>query len=230
VSLSQELAARRKTPAILYFVARITRFDEGGVRGFLHWPDAPSGEGLVITHGAGSNCAAPLLMETAEAACAAGITVLRCDLPFRQRRAYGPPSPPHATADRAGLRNAVATLHGVVPGPVFLGGHSYGGRQSSILAAEEHGAAAGLLLLSYPLHPPGKPQQLRTQHFPNLRTPALFIQGTRDSFATPEELCAAVASIPAPTRCLLIEGAGHDLGRGRVDFPSAWRQLREWIA
>jgi hypothetical protein len=211
-------------------VARITRFDEGGVRGFLHWPDAPSGEGLVITHGAGSNCAAPLLMETAEAACATGLTVLRCDLPFRQRRAYGPPSPPHATADRAGLSNAVATLHRLVPGPVFLGGHSYGGRQSSILAAEEHGAAAALLLLSYPLHPPAKPQQLRTQHFPNLRTPALFIQGTRDSFATPEELAAAVASIPAPTRCLLIEGAGHDLGRGRVDFSSAWQQLREWIA
>ena len=214
---------------MLWFVARITEFKEGGVRGFLHWPEKPSGEGLVITHGAGSNCAAPLLMETAEAACAAGLTVLRCDLPFRQRRAYGPPSPPHATADRAGLRNAVATVHGMVPGPVFLGGHSYGGRQSSILAAEEHGAAAALLLLSYPLHPPSRPQQLRTQHFPSLRTPALFIQGTRDSFATPAELSAAVASIPAPTRCVLIEGAGHELGRGRIDFPDVWQQLREWI-
>ena len=142
---------------MLWFVARITEIKEGGVRGYLHWPDKPSGEGLVITHGAGSNCAAPLLMEAAEAACAAGLTVLRCDLPFRQRRAYRPPSPPHAAADRAGLRNAVATLHSIVAGPVFLGGHSYGGRQSSILAAEEHSVAAALLLLSYPLHPPAKP-------------------------------------------------------------------------
>jgi predicted alpha/beta-hydrolase family hydrolase len=215
---------------MLWVVAGITEFNEGGVRGFLHWPDEPSGEGLVITHGAGSNCAAPLLIETATAASMAGFTVLRCDLPFRQRRSHGPPSPSFAEADRAGLRNAVATMHSIVSGPVFLGGHSYGGRQSSMLAAEEHGAAAALLLLSYPLHPPARPQQLRTQHFPSLRTPALFIQGTRDSFATPAELSTAIASIAAPTRCVLIEGAGHDLGRGRVDFPSAWQQLREWAA
>ena len=82
-------------------MARIREFNEGGVRGFLHWPGEPSGEGFVITHGAGSNCGAPLLMEAAESACAAGITVLRCDLPFRQRRAFGPPSPSLAAADRA---------------------------------------------------------------------------------------------------------------------------------
>ena len=91
---------------MLWFVARITEINEGGVRGFLHWPDAPTGEGLVLTHGAGSNCAAPLLVEIAQAACTAGITVLRCDLPFRQRRAYGPPLPAGAEADRAGLHNA----------------------------------------------------------------------------------------------------------------------------
>src|SRR5260370_11671055 len=170
---------------MLCLVARITEFNEGGVRGFLHWPDEPTGEGLVITHGAGSNCGAPLLMEAAEAACTAGVTVLRCDLPFRQRRAYGPPTPSLAPADRAGVRNAVATLRSLVRGPIFLGGHSYGGRQASILAAEEPGVASALLLLSYPLHPPDKPQQLRTEHFPRLRIPVLFILGTKDNFATP---------------------------------------------
>jgi predicted alpha/beta-hydrolase family hydrolase len=210
-------------------VSRVTEFNEGGVHGFLHWPDEPSGDGLVLTHGAGSNCGSPLLVETAEAACAAGLTVLRCNLPFRQRRAYGPPTPALAQADRAGLRNAVATLHGIVAGPIFLGGHSYGGRQASILAAEEYGAAAALLLLSYPLHPPAKPQQLRTDHFLSLRTPALFIQGTRDTFATPAELSSAIGLIPAPKCCMLIEGAGHELGRGKIDYSATWEQLRRWI-
>jgi predicted alpha/beta-hydrolase family hydrolase len=209
-------------------VSRITEFNEGGVRGFLHWPDEPTGEGLVITHGAGSDCASPLLMEAADAASRAGITVLRCDLPYRQRKAFGPPTPALAPADRAGLRNAVATVQSIVRGPIWLGGHSYGGRQSSILASEEHGAVRALLLLSYPLHPPRKPEQMRTDHFPALRTPVLFIHGTRDPFATPAELSAAVATIPAPLKITLVEGAGHELGRGQIDFPAAWQQLRTW--
>ena len=213
---------------MLWFVARITELNEGGVRGFLHWPDAPTGEGLVLTHGAGSNCAAPLLVEIAQAACTAGITVLRCDLPFRQRRAYGPPLPAGAETDRAGLHNAAATLRGMVRGPVFMGGHSYGGRQASMLAAEEYGVAAALLLLSYPLHPPDKPADLRTLHFPALRTPALFIHGTKDKFATPAELAQAVTAIPGPVRIMLLEGAAHEIGRGRIDFASTFEQLRKW--
>ncbi len=88
-----------------------------------------------------------------------------------------------------------------------------------MLAAETPNAAAALLLLSYPLHPPGKPKQLRTEHFPLIRVPALFVHGARDPFATAEELEAARALIPAPTRILEIPAAGHDLAGGR--FPLA---------
>lgn len=95
---------------------------------------------------------------------------------------------------------------------IFLGGHSYGGRQASMLAAEEPDLVAGLLLLSYPLHPPGKPEQIRTQHFPNLRTPTLFVHGTLDPFASIEELEQARKLIPAKTELLTVERAGHDLG------------------
>ena len=184
----------------------------------LHVPEKPSGEGLVLTHGAGGNCRAPLLVAAAEAFCAAGMMVLRYDLPFRQRRAFGPPSPATAVADRAGLRDAVAQLRELIAGPVFLGGHSYGGRQATMLAAEERETAAGLLLFSYPLHPPEKPEQRRTAHFPALHTPALFLHGTKDEFGTPEEMRTAIALIPARTDLTLIEGAGHDLKRGRLDF------------
>lgn len=95
---------------------------------------------------------------------------------------------------------------------IFLGGHSYGGRQSSMLCVEEPEIASGLLLLSYPLHPPRRPEQQRTQHLPNLRTPALFVHGTRDPFGSIEELQQAIKMIPARTKLMVVEGAGHDLG------------------
>lgn len=193
-------------------------FAKAGIHGFLHKPERATGQGLVLTHGAGSNCDAPLLVAVAAAFSAVGLTVLRCDLPFRQQRPKGPPPRGSGDADRAGLRAAVTALRGVVKGQVFLGGHSYGGRQASMLAAEDAGVAAGLLLLSYPLHPPKKPDQLRTAHFPQLRVPTVFVHGTSDGFGSIEEVTAAVAAIPARTQVMPIAGAGHDLKRGRFDL------------
>lgn len=187
------------------------------VRGLLHRPANPNGSGLILTHGAGSNCQAPLLIALAETFSAAGFTVLRCDLPYRQDRPYGPPGPGDAKRDRAGLKNALAALKNVAKGRLFLGGHSYGGRQASMLCAEEPELVAGLLLLSYPLHPPRRPEQQRTQHLPDLRTPTLFVHGTRDPFGSIEELQRAIKMIPARTKLLTVEGAGHDLGfRGKA--------------
>ena len=99
-------------------------------------------------------------------------------------------------------------------GRICLSGHSYGGRQESILLGEEPHVADGLLLFSYPLHPPKKPQDLRTSHFPRLRAPAMFVQGTRDPFASIEEMRAALTLIPAPTELIAIENGGHDLLKG----------------
>ncbi len=158
-----------------------------------------------------------LLAAVAQAFTAAGVCVLRCDLPFRQKRPHGPPSPSTAAADRAGLKDAVAAMRTIVPGRVFLGGQSYGGRQASMLAAEEPELAAALLLLSYPLHAPGKPEQPRTAHFPTLRTPCLFVHGPRDPFATTDELREALKLIPAPVSMVEIPDAGHDLLRGAFD-------------
>lgn len=189
------------------------------VRGLLHRPANPNGSGLVLTHGAGSNCQAPLLIALAETFSEAGFVVLRCDLPYRQDRPYGPPGPGDAKRDRAGLKNAAAAIRHLATGRIFLGGHSYGGRQASMLCAERAEKAdespelaAGLLLLSYPLHPPRKPDQLRTQHFFHLHTPSLFVEGTRDPFASIAEIDQALKLIPARTKLLPVEGGGHDLG------------------
>ena len=192
------------------FIPWIDNGLEPHVRGFLHRPAQANGDGLGLTHGAGANCQSPLLIAVAEAFCDHGITVLRCDLPFRQERPHGPPL---RTADRdqQGIRNAAEALRKQVSGRVFLGGHSYGGRQSSMLAAAQPDLASALLLLSYPLHPPKSPQQLRTAHFPQLRMPALFVTGTRDGFGTLDELGAALALIPAKTELLPVQSAGHEL-------------------
>ncbi len=192
-------------------------FKEPGIRGFLHRPDVAGGQGLVLTHGAGGNCGAPLLIAVADAFSARGVRVLRCDLPFRQRRPAGPPSPSTAAADREGLRLAVAALRAIVSGRIYLGGQSYGGRQATLLAADQPEIAAALLLLSYPLHPPGKPDRLRTEHFARLSIPAMFVQGTADPFGSTEELRAAVSLIPARTEIIPVDGAGHDLKRGKFN-------------
>ena len=174
--------------------------------------------GLILTHGAGSNKDAPLLVALAQLFHKTRILVERVNLPFRERKPFGPPLPVSAVEDRNGLRMAAARMRERTAGPVFLGGHSYGGRQSSILLAEDSTVAEALLLLSYPLHPPKKPHQLRTAHFDNLLTPVLFVQGTNDPFGSIQELEDALAAIPAKKHLSIVEGAGHDLARGEFDM------------
>jgi len=188
-------------------------FEAGEVRGIVHRPETPNGRVLLLTHGAGSDCRALLLVRLARALEASGYTVLRYDLPYRRHRPKGPPFPAGAARDREGIELAAAAARKLAPGPLVLGGHSYGGRQSAMLAASRPEVADCLLLLSYPLHPPNNPANKRTAFFPDLRTPALFVHGTRDPFGSLEELRDAMALIPARTDLLSVEGAAHDLSR-----------------
>jgi predicted alpha/beta-hydrolase family hydrolase len=177
----------------------------------LHVPTDPGSDCLILTHGAGANCDTQLLIALADAFCASGMTVLRFDLPFRELRPHGPPLRGSAERDQQGIRATVTTMRQQTSGRLFVGGHSYGGRQASILAAAEPGLIDRLLLLSYPLHPPRRPDDLRTGHFPELKTPTLFVHGTRDGFGSTDELIAALKLIPARTKLLEIAGAGHEL-------------------
>jgi predicted alpha/beta-hydrolase family hydrolase len=98
----------------------------------------------------------------------------------------------------------------VAPARIVLGGRSMGGRVCSMAVAEGL-PAAGLVLISYPLHPPGKPDRLRIEHLPALHVPCLFVSGTRDAFGTPAELEQHTKAIPGPVEHVWIEGKGHDL-------------------
>ncbi len=174
---------------------------------------------LVLTHGAGSNADAPLLVALGVALAERGWAVWRVNLAFRQKRAVGPPHPSGAAADRAGLAESILQLQRETGLPVFAGGHSYGGRQATMLAAEQTELARGLLVLGYPLHPPAQPLKLRTEHLPSLRTPSLFVSGTRDDFGTPAELTSALEG----RELLLLEGQGHGLSVKVVErIADAW--------
>ncbi len=189
--------------------------DGVNIHGFLHRPIGESLGSIVLTHGAGGNANGPLLIALATTFAEAGFTVLRCDLPFRQAKPFGPPSPSSAARDQMGLRWAANVLREVAPGRLFIGGQSYGGRQTTLLAASDESVCDGLLLLSYPLHPPGKPERLRTDHFPKLKNAALFVQGTKDPFGSVAEMESALKLMTAPHEHLVIDGAGHDLGWSR---------------
>jgi predicted alpha/beta-hydrolase family hydrolase len=181
------------------------------IHGWLHVPAKPTGKAMVLTHGAGADCHSKLLVAMSDGLSAVGFTVLRFDLPFRRVRPHGPPFPAEARRDRDGLRRAVSIMRERKSTHVFLGGHSYGGRQATMLVSEEPQLVDCLLLLSYPLHPPRKPTELRTTHFPKLTTPAFFVHGIRDPFGTLTEMRAALELIPAAHAMFEVDGAGHEL-------------------
>ena len=163
------------------------------------------------------------MVAVAEAFRKEGYLVFRGDLPFRQDRARGSPTR-NSERDREGIRRAGVEIRKLAGGiPLCLAGHSYGGRQCTMLAAEDPSTADALLLLSYPLHAPGNAKQ-RTEHFPNLRSPALFVHGTRDTFGTIEEMEAALKLIPARKKLIPIEGGKHGLP------PSVAASLPGWLS
>ena len=199
-------------------------FERPGVRGFLHRPaQAAPRAAMALFHGAGGNCRAPLMMAIANAFADQGYAVLRCDLAFRQER---PTGPPHGSPqrDQEGIRLGAQALREAAPNcPLILAGHSYGGRQATMVASEAPQTADALLLLSYPLHAPGKPEAPRSEHFPKLRTPAFFVHGTRDTFGTIEELNAALKAIPARHELHAVEGGRHGLP------PALAPSIAEWF-
>ena len=188
--------------------------EEPAVRGFLH--AAAGDSALVLTHGAGGNADSRLLVALAETLAENGVSALRCNMPFRQKRTKGPPNLGAAAEDREGLRRAVECLRKRAA-KVYLGGQSYGGRQATLLASEDESVADGLLLISYPLHSPGKPERLRTDHFGELRTPSLFVHGSKDPFGTLEEMRVALKRISGHNRLLEIENGSHGLVRGKTE-------------
>ncbi|MDO3284517.1 alpha/beta hydrolase, partial [Mycobacteroides abscessus subsp. abscessus] len=136
------------------------------------------------------------------------------------KRNGGPPSAASADKDRAGIAEVINKARAMVDGPLLAGGHSYGGRQTSMLVAEKGPIVDVLTLFSYPLHPPGKPDRLRIEHLPDIQVPTVFTHGTSDAFGTIAELKEASVLIPGGASIVEIAGARHDLGSKTIDVPA----------
>lgn len=169
---------------------------------------APGVGALLLTPGAGSDRTHSTLVRIADAV--APIPAARIDFPYRRAGRRAPDRTPKLIACIREESDAQVARAGIEAGALVLGGRSMGGRMCSMAVAEGL-PAAGLVLLSYPLHPPGRPERLRVDHFEALDVPCLFVSGTRDPFASPTELEAHTATIPGPVTHVWIEGAGHDV-------------------
>ena len=188
------------------------------IAGVAHRPAADPAGVVVLTHGAGGSRESTLLKQVCDEWARRGWLAVRYNLPYRRRRPKGPPSGSAAT-DREGIVEAVELARTLADGPVVAGGHSYGGRQTSMAVAE--GLAVDVLtLFSYPVHPPGKPEKPRTDHLPDIAVPTVFTHGTSDPFGTIDEVRAAAALIPAATEIVEITAARHDLGSKTLNVPA----------
>ncbi|MGE0220756.1 alpha/beta family hydrolase [Mycolicibacterium sp.] len=185
------------------------------IAGVAHEPDGTPVGAVALTHGAGGNRDSPMLVAICTEWARRGWLAVRYNLPYRRRRPKGPPS--GAGHDLAGVVEAVRAVAAMVDGPVIAGGHSYGGRLTSMAAAD--GLQPDVLtLFSYPLHPPGKPERARVEHLPRITAPTVFTHGTADPFGTIDELRAAAALI-STAEIVEITGARHDLGSKKLDVP-----------
>jgi predicted alpha/beta-hydrolase family hydrolase len=147
------------------------------------------------------------------------------DFPYRKAGRRAPDKPPVLVGAVVEEAEVFAAELGVAPEALALGGRSMGGRIASMAVADGLPAAA-LVLISYPLHPPGRPERPRTEHFSRLAVPCLFLSGTKDAFGSPEELEGATAAIPGPVTHRWLEGGDHGLRR-RDDQVAAL--VTEWL-
>jgi uncharacterized protein len=189
------------------------------IAGIAHEPKGTPKGVAALTHGAGGSRESILLQEICDEWARRGWLAVRYNLPYRRRRPTGPPSGSAAT-DRAGIVEAIALCRALAGGPLIAGGHSYGGRQTSMVVASEQVPVDALTLFSYPVHPPGKPERARIEHLPDIKVPTVFAHGTSDPFGTPEELREAAALITGTTAVVEIAGARHDLRSKTLNVPA----------
>lgn len=188
----------------------------------VHTPSSPRGPAVLLTPGAGGDLDGAGLVALADVLAAAGCPVVRANLPHREAGRAAP------RADRsvAALTEIAEAARAEVASdrPWVVGGKSYGGRVASLAVAGGHLDVAGLLLYGYPLHPPGKPEQLRTDHWHDLAVPVLFLQGSHDPFGSADEVRAHLSKLPRRATVVEVEGGDHSLDVAKKRSPDGVRR------
>jgi hypothetical protein len=184
----------------------------------------PADSALLLFPGAGSSSSHPSLVAIEQAL--APLPVQRSDFPYRREGRRAPDRAPKLMDCVREEAAALVERTGIAPDRLLLGGRSMGGRMCSMVVAEGL-PARGLVLVAYPLHPPGRPEKLRIEHLPQIEVPCLFVSGTRDPFGTPEEMEAHTAAIPGPVTHVWIDGARHELKGADRRIVEA---IEDWLA
>ena len=209
---------------------------EGGpeVSGLLQAPARPRAC-LALAHGAGAGMTHPFLSAVADGLAGHGIATLRYQFPYMERGSKRPDPPKLA---QAAVRAAVAAAQSHLPGvPLFAGGKSFGGRMTSQAQAESPlPDVRGLVFLGFPLHPPGRPSDERAKHLFDVKIPMLFLQGTRDDFASLSLLQPLIERLGPKAKLELIEDADHSFhvrarsGRKSGEaFSEMMEKLGAWV-
>ena len=184
----------------------------------------------MLFHGAGGDRDHRLFLLLEERLASAGIAVARCNFPYRQKAAgrRPPDRMPVLMASVVDQVGAAADALDLPPDRIVIGGRSMGGRVCSMVVADGGLEVGGLLLLSYPLHPPGKPDKLRTEHFGDLDLPILLVQGSSDPFGKEPEFAEHLGSIPGPVEQLWLDRTGHDPVAKHDD--AVVERVQSWMA
>ena len=200
--------------------------------------EASSGSGalLVLAHGAGAGQRHPFMTGAAAGLAARGIDVVTFDFPYMHEGRKVPDRAPVLESCFRSVIDAARRLPALAGCRLFIGGKSMGGRMATHLGAQDVDGLRGIVVFGYPLHPPGKPEQLRVSHLPAIAAPVLIVQGERDTFGTPAELEAPLETMTAPVTVHVVEGGDHSLAaRGRrkeevfdamLDVAAAWMASR----
>lgn len=188
--------------------------DSGATVTALHYAavEPVAGATLILAHGAGAGQRSAFMTTWARALALLGLDVVTFDFPYTEQKRRLPDRAPVLEACYRGVVAAVRARVASAREALFIGGKSMGGRIATHIAAADPGLpVGGLVLLGYPLHPPARPAQLRDAHLPSVRRPMLFVQGSRDTFGTPDELAPVLARIePVPT-LHVVDGGDHSL-------------------
>lgn len=201
----------------------------GSVTVAVHRPSSPRGRAVLLTHGAGGDLDQERLVALADATAERGHIVVRANLPWREAGRGRAPRATAAVQGYAAVLGAVREAYGPRRGWA-AGGASYGGRVATLAVAEDAIDVDGVICLGYPLHPPGKPDDLRVGHWPAVSVPVLFLQGTHDAFGGPDQLVPHLRRLPRRATVHAVEGADHGLTVAGVRSPDGRRHEAPEVA